>query len=304
MKLQYHQGKNFGDQLNPLIFDYYLPGYFNNQEGLVVMGIGSILGFHDRFPGKKIVFSSGFDASQPNTYGQLPTHLDDFDFICVRGPKTAQLLGLDSSFAITDGAILLKEMVQDRPAKKYPISLMPHAGSEEFHNHQLLCDALGWQLISPKWEVEEVLEKIQQSELLITEAMHGAIVADTLRVPWIPYVGFKTIGTFKWEDWAASMEVPYRPFYLTPFFSKEKIGELINKRLSRFSLQALAPMVEWLLHWRFRMIWKRNLEILRNQAHLKNAFMSKDEVLNDRFKRLRAKLEEFKMKYPIEKFGG
>ena len=78
----------------------------------------------------------------------------------------------------------------------------------------------------------------------------------------------------------------------------------LNNTMLDFACEARNQGLKEDVMWRFRMIWKRNLEILRNQAHLKNAFMSKDEVLNDRFKRLRAKLEEFKMKYPIEKFGG
>jgi hypothetical protein len=119
----------------------------------------------------------------------------------------------------------------------------------------------------------------------------------------MPYVGFKTIGTFKWEDWAASMEVPYRPFYLTPYFSKEKRRTLIKNRLSRFSLQAFAPLVAWMLQRRYRKVWSRNIEILKKQGNLGNAFMSKDEVVSDRVKRLLGKLEELKMKYPLEKFG-
>ena len=303
MRLQYHEGKNFGDQLNPMIFDHFFPGYFQGNKDIVLMGIGSILGFHNRFPGKKIVFSSGFDATLPDTYGQLPTVLEDFDFVCVRGPKTANLLGLESSLAITDGAALLKEMVKGPTEKKYKVSLMPHAGSEDFYDHQVLCDELGWEFISPKWEVEKVLEKIQATELLITEAMHGAIVADTLRVPWIPYIGFKTIGTFKWEDWAASMELEYAPVLITPYFDEIKRKELVKMRLTRFYLQGLSWLFTGMLDNRFQRIWKQNKIKFAEIAKQSSAFLSKEEVLNDRVNRLLLKVEELKQKYPIEKFG-
>ena len=39
--------------------------------------------------------------------------------------------------------------------------------------------------------------------------MHGAIIADTLRIPWIPISTRPSINTFKWLDWCESMELEY-----------------------------------------------------------------------------------------------
>src|SRR5205814_2371845 len=50
--------------------------------------------------------------------------------------------------------------------------------------------------------------------LLVTEAMHGAVVADALRVPWIALRMYSKIDEFKWRDWCASLRLPYEP--LTP----------------------------------------------------------------------------------------
>ena len=41
--------------------------------------------------------------------------------------------------------------------------------------------------------------------------MHAAIVADTLRVPWVPLMTSSDINSFKWLDWTQSMRVPYQP---------------------------------------------------------------------------------------------
>ena len=38
--------------------------------------------------------------------------------------------------------------------------------------------------------------------------MHGAIVADALRVPWIPARLYGHFMEFKWRDWTESIEVP------------------------------------------------------------------------------------------------
>src|SRR5439155_10040399 len=45
------------------------------------------------------------------------------------------------------------------------------------------------------------------------ESLHGAIVADALRVPWVPLRIRRNPHTspFKWEDWCSSMELPYGP---------------------------------------------------------------------------------------------
>ena len=77
-----------------------------------------------------------------------------------------------------------------------------------------VCKELGFGYIDPRWTVEEVLSAISQTEVLLCEAMHGAIVADALRVPWIPVVTNSTILSFKWQDWCSSIGVEYKPNYI------------------------------------------------------------------------------------------
>src|SRR3569623_1144475 len=50
----------------------------------------------------------------------------------------------------------------------------------------------------------------------MTEAIHGAIVADTLRVPWIPVACSPEVAPFKWIDWTQSLGLDYRPIRLPP----------------------------------------------------------------------------------------
>src|ERR1019366_6854573 len=54
------------------------------------------------------------------------------------------------------------------------------------------------------------------AKLVVAEAMHGAIVADTLRIPWIAVECSPEILPFKWVDWCQSMDLPYKPFQLLP----------------------------------------------------------------------------------------
>ena len=87
MKLTYCEVNNFGDKLNPIIFNYLLSDVLDNNDEELFVGIGSILGFEKlRNNKKKIVFTTGYAYHNP-------PHLDDtWDIICVRGPLTAKAL--------------------------------------------------------------------------------------------------------------------------------------------------------------------------------------------------------------------
>ncbi len=61
MRLRYFESKNFGDALNPHLFNKLLPGFFNDNPAIDFIGIGSILGFDmARTSESQIVFNSGF----------------------------------------------------------------------------------------------------------------------------------------------------------------------------------------------------------------------------------------------------
>ena len=208
MKLVYHEGKNFGDALNPLIFNQLLPNFFDENENDVLLGIGSIIGLKQHYKQRKIVFSSGFAAGNDSTYGSIPELDDTWDFKCVRGPLTAKILNLDQNLAVADGAILLNVFFEKKSEKKIKYSYMPHHKSFDMYNQwSELLELAGVNLIDPRCSIDDVISEIDCSEFLISEAMHGAIVADALRVPWIGAFAYPYINTFKWNDWAGSLEM-------------------------------------------------------------------------------------------------
>ena len=53
-----------------------------------------------------------------------------------------------------------------------------------------------------------VIGRIARADLVVSESMHGAIVADAFGVPWIPIAISHHFNSFKWGDWADSVEVP------------------------------------------------------------------------------------------------
>src|SRR5262245_18718285 len=95
MELVYHQGRNFGDALNPLIFHSHFPWFSHHDDSTLFIGIVSIIGLKKPTPNTKrrIYFSSGFAAGDAATYGTAPTFGPADDVVCVRGPLTAQALG-------------------------------------------------------------------------------------------------------------------------------------------------------------------------------------------------------------------
>ncbi len=205
MKLYYFKGKtasNFGDELNTWLWPQLLPGMFDDDPDALFLGIGSVL--FDFFPSQqqKIVFGSGYGG-----YTAKPVIDDSWKVYFVRGRLTAEALGLDARLGIGDAAILLRSCTLPTVAKRYRASFMPHWESVPRGNWVGICERAGVHFIDPGQSVPAVLDQLLASELVITEAMHGAIVADVLRVPWIPVLPLRNSHRMKWHDWASALDL-------------------------------------------------------------------------------------------------
>lgn len=195
---------NFGDELNVWLWPKLLPGFFDEDERELFLGIGSIL-FHD-YPREaiKIVFGSGYGGYTP------PPRVDEsWKFYFVRGPRTAHALGLEPGLAAGDAAMLLRLIPEALPAREtrgLGTAYMPHWDSAVSEQWEMLAARAGLAYIDPRWPVDRVLAAIRSCDLLVTEAMHGAIVADALRVPWIPVLPHP-VHRFKWYDFAEALGI-------------------------------------------------------------------------------------------------
>ena len=215
MKLFYYETqsptKNFGDELNSWLWPKLLPE-LDSCEKSVFIGIGTLL--NDVTPDlikeaeSVVFFSTGAGYGRSLRFQPPP----NWQICCVRGPLSARRLNLQPSLAITDGAALLKRHFPafSKSDCRYDFSYMPHFRHGSRHLFKAVCKRAGIHYIDPAGEVESVIADILTTKVLISEAMHGAIVADTLRVPWIPVRTSPKILPFKWRDWCASMQLPYR----------------------------------------------------------------------------------------------
>ena len=234
MKIHYWAGGNFGDDLNLWLWDQLLPKPLEEcftKETLFV-GIGTILnhGVPDH-PGKTIVFSSGCG------YGTLPNITDRWHFYCVRGPLTAQKLNLPDSLSVADGALLLREVVSPSESGQH-VSFMPHCATAKKGDWKSLCESVSIRYIDPAGTVEETLDAIRTSSVVIAEAMHGAIVADALRVPWIPVRTTRHILNFKWQDWCRSLGME-ASFELVPPIHDSGIKRMVTPLTAPWARQRL-----------------------------------------------------------------
>ncbi|MCX6348312.1 MAG: polysaccharide pyruvyl transferase [Candidatus Aureabacteria bacterium] len=235
MKLEYCQvrGGNFGDDLNPWLWSRLIPDLLDNDGKVGFYGIGTLL--HRGLPKNqiKVIFGAGAGYRRP------PRVDGTWRIYCLRGPLTARLLRADEKLAITDPAYLLATRVPETPAKTAPVSFMPHYSTARAADWRRICDRAGIAYIDPAGPVDAVIEAVGRSELLIAEALHGAVAADALRVPWIPVRLSHRLLDFKWLDWCRSLGRDYSPAELPPVLDTELPRRVAAERALKRSLSRL-----------------------------------------------------------------
>ncbi|HEY9549390.1 MAG TPA: polysaccharide pyruvyl transferase family protein, partial [Kiloniellaceae bacterium] len=236
---------NFGDDVNPFLLERVFAKRLIASETVCIMGIGTIINDRnvaalDRYS-TKIIFSSGAG------YEELRNSLDSsWRVACVRGPKTAAMMKVDASKAVCDGAVLLSDYYDIVPAaRRERVAFVPHVNTTWAIGRGLreICGELGLAYVSPDLPRDEFVREISRSDLVLTEAMHGAILADAMRTPWVCcHIMFHN--RFKWEDWCASVGVAYDPVFLGPRFSDAaltspaKLPHFLIGRLRRWRIKA------------------------------------------------------------------
>jgi len=218
MRIVYYKDAvgNFGDDLNELIWPRLLPDDVRAAPDTVLVGIGSLLDqarFRDVETVGKRVFVLGSGAA----YGRLPHDHARWTYCAVRGPLTASVIGHPEA-AVTDSAVLLARLPDLVPLsqRRDEILFMPHHRTLVNSRWQTAAERAGMTFVDPQWTPDRILACYGRAKLVVTEAMHGAIVADTLRIPWIPVMISPEVSIFKWRDWAASLQLAYNPVALPP----------------------------------------------------------------------------------------
>jgi len=189
---------NFGDNLNDIIFDRlgvtnkiaFKKTNLQNLPPNTYLGLGTLL--TNKLRSKTTVCGSGVDG---NSVPSVPQ-----DYLFVRGKLSAQKLGISQDYALGDTAYFLTEFIQSLAADKKTrkIGVIPH-----WQTNYTGADAIPVTL-----PVDEFIYRVSECEYIHAEAMHGAICADILRIPFTPVVLGRNFNHTKWLDWASVLEIP------------------------------------------------------------------------------------------------
>ncbi len=290
---------NFGDDLNGWLWPQ-LFGEENLNNDDAFLGIGSILFNNSKLitdlkERRKIVFGTGIRL----TYEAFK-YDDKWDVKFLRGPLSSYSFNNKYDY-ISDAAYALRFIENfdslKNTEKKYEISVMPYFRSIPFFDWQSICDNLGYHYISPLSEngVEFTLNEIASSKYLITEAMHGAILADILRVPWHRYVLSTPItegpmvSEFKWMDWLYSVGITN----LSTTFIKFNRKTFLNPWIKKITVNILD--VDFFVK---KVVVK---EILLKLASIDMYYLSKDNIVEVIDEKLNDKIIDFKRELDLEK---
>lgn len=195
----WHVGRpNFGDDINPTFFQAITgltARFAADRDRPHLLGAGSIL---EKASPQSIVCGSGFLAMP---WGERPRPAD---VVAVRGARSlAALRGSDSTL-LGDPLVLVDALVGGVP-KRHAIGLVPHVRSvarwrSANRNRHLLID--------PGLEPWAVLEAIASCETVLSQSLHGLIVADALGVPnvWIAPSDQMAGGRFKFDDYFSTLD--------------------------------------------------------------------------------------------------
>jgi succinoglycan biosynthesis protein ExoV len=159
---------------------------------------------------------------------------------------TARALGIDEKLAITDAALLVTDYYEASTNSETGMAYMPHWNMHSIEL-QTICRDLGIRYVDPtNPDIITTLDEIACSTTLITEAMHGAILADSYGVPWIPVKTTPEILDMKWHDWCATVDIDYAPNRVTPIWDMpqdkshiRKAKQAIKRIMIKHELQSL-----------------------------------------------------------------
>lgn len=295
---------NVGDELNSILWSTLLSD--STDRSVALLGIGTLLNeaFCARLEQYRRVVVFGTGAG----YGALPKIDKRWDIYAVRGFRTALKLGLPQHRAVADSAYFLGALNWRYEKHKGRKVVVPHHRSLRLIDWAHVCDEAGLEFVSPLLPVSEFMEVIGSADLVITEAMHGAIFADIARVPWCAFTFGRQFHQEKWLDWSEMFDldvrfVPMEGYYDPGFYLPGRPAWTHYSNLLKSSLASRGMGKEkWLRITPpgrpCSLAQQKAIKMLRFMAGTAGQ-LSSDTVLASRVDALYSRLDEFRAAYGL-----
>lgn len=236
LPLFWHIGQpNFGDDINPSFYKLLCRNDFHfqtNRSELHGLGMGSILHSAN---GQSVVLGSGMIGADFK-----PKGIDFQKVHMVRGELTKRAIGLPETVAVADPMVLLSEVWSAPKLRSHRIGYVPHVSNYLVATR---FQAKGIFVINPAWDPWRVVASIADCEFLLSQSLHGLIVADALQIPnaWVMPSQGMVGGRFKFDDYYTTVDQQKEPisekdiefqsvndFFVSEYrFDKKMIRELI-----------------------------------------------------------------------------
>jgi pyruvyltransferase len=231
MKLYYWNAKkNFGDLLASLLIQKFtrIPTKWSPPEKSELVVIGSIL---EHLPKTWAGVIAGAGKLHEKTKLSFP----NARILSVRGPLTAK--GLKGNFVLGDPGLLADELVPQQE-KKYALGIVPHWTDTKLE-HNPLFTRYKPKIIRVTDNPLKVIAEIGQCHKIVSSSLHGIVLADAFGIPRRIELSPKMIshptqegGTFKWQDYNASINVKFR----TGFTQQADRNRILDKQHELFDV--------------------------------------------------------------------
>lgn len=231
----YNEVSNFGDLLNLKILSQLSKANIVSsiQSDCNFLAIGSLLEqflwakknnlklYKNKYLSSKMfVWGSGF-ISPPDTIVIRPDGLSEtffrkMDFLAVRGKTTKSRVEkilhkkLDNIVLGDPGLLASKLIDTSSIIKKYSLGIIPHYIDKNISIFNEINRTIkGSTIIDVQNDPILVVQNIAECEVVISTAMHGLIVADSLGVPnkWCTCSDNLTGGSYKFLDYYSSLDI-------------------------------------------------------------------------------------------------
>ncbi|NDV91401.1 succinoglycan biosynthesis protein exov [Alteromonas sp. 345S023] len=291
---------NVGDDLNALILRHFFDFDKCSNASYTLVGIGTLINNHLPLSKEFIFFTTGYGYQKPPKFSDTSVSA-----IGLRGPMTLAKLRPflkenEKNIPLLDGAYLTPDLIpKNTTPEPNRVGLIPHVDSMQIGRWEEIAKRGQFYLIDPRWEPSKFIDALTSCTAVITEAMHGAILADAYRVPWTGFAAHSHINTDKWHDWSESLSIPLQINSVSPVFKGDE-GQPFTTRIKNIIKRTAQKTRLYNNNWTLPPVARStNKDMERTLAELKQIAarekyqLSDYAIVQEKLAHLRARIDEF-----------